>query len=137
MLMSAAAALAALAAALPSHAAADAASTARAQAQAQAGQAARPQLRPQIASLVVAAQDKIRGDDASGAVADLDHVMMLQPTAFELGIALTVRGGALYTQGDLDGARADWSRALIEGALDTNTQLNLVQNLERLDSALR
>ena len=53
------------------------------------------------------AQDKLKAMDFDGAVADLDGVLAQDPTAFELGIALAVRGGVLFSVGDVDGAGGD------------------------------
>jgi tetratricopeptide (TPR) repeat protein len=92
-------------------------------------------LRPAIAALVGSAQDKLRGLDFDGAVADLDSALAQDPTAFELGVALAVRGGVLFTVGDIDGAAADWSRALEDGDLDAATQLHLAHNLEQIEQA--
>ncbi len=93
-------------------------------------------LRPHMASLIVSAQDKLREADILGAITVLDSAMTQRPTALERGITLTVRGGALYAHGDLDGALADWSRALSEGALDEATQLHLAHNIEQLQGAM-
>jgi hypothetical protein len=93
-------------------------------------------LRPQVAALVSAAQAKLRASDVLGAITDLDRAMTQRPTPIEVGVTLTVRGGALYAQGDLDGALADWTRALAQGTLDQSTQLHLVHNIEQIERAL-
>jgi hypothetical protein len=90
-------------------------------------------LRPEVAALVVSAQDKLKAMDFDGAVADLDGVLAQDPTAFELGIALAVRGGVLFSVGDVDGAVADWTRALEDGELDAATELHLSNNLDQLE----
>ena len=102
----------------------------------QVAAAAQPTLRPHVAALITSAQDKLRASDVLGAITDLDHAMTQRPTPSELGVTLAVRGGALYTQGDLRGALADWRRALTDGALDEATQLHLVHNIEQLQDAM-
>ncbi len=93
-------------------------------------------IRPEIAQLVGSAQLKQRGMDFDGAVADLDSVLSQEPSAFELGVALAIRGGVLFSAGDLDGAVTDWERALADGDLDASTQLHLAHNLEQIEQAL-
>lgn len=93
-------------------------------------------IRPEIAALVGAAQDKLKGLDFDGAVADLDRVLAQNPTEFELGVALAVRGGILFSAGDVDGAAADWERAIQDGDLDAATELHLAHNLEQIEQAL-
>ena len=90
---------------------------------------------PDVGEIVVAAQEKMGQEppDIQGALSDLNRAMNNEdPSPYELGVILYMRGSAKYQLEDTSGALADWNRALAEGDLSETERLNLMYNAGQL-----
>lgn len=89
---------------------------------------------PEVGELVVRAQEKLSASppDNDGAREDLSRALAMPLTPYELGVVLYMRGGVKYRLGDVDGAIADWTRALAEGDLGPQEQLSVLYNVGQL-----
>ena len=88
---------------------------------------------PDIGEIVVAAQEKMSAEpsDIAGAMADLNRALTDEdPSPYELGVILMIRGGLKYQEyDDAQGALSDWNRALTEGDLGQSERLGLMYNV--------
>jgi tetratricopeptide (TPR) repeat protein/Zn-dependent protease with chaperone function len=90
--------------------------------------------RPDVGEAVVGANRMLTVElkDFEGALAELNRALAMNPTPYELGVILYMRGGVKYQLDDVAGALADWERALAEGSLNPTERLSITYNIAQL-----
>ncbi|MGD2131345.1 MAG: hypothetical protein PVI23_01035 [Maricaulaceae bacterium] len=90
---------------------------------------------PEVGEATVAAQQMLTNEDYASAIVQFDAIeAQFEPSPYELGVILYLKGGAKYQTDDIDGAIADWTRALEEGELREQERANLEHNIAQLQS---
>jgi len=84
---------------------------------------------PDIGEIVSDAQEKMNADppDQTGAMDDLNRALEHRGvSAFEVGVILQLRAYLKYQLEDVQGALADWNRALTDGDLNDTERLGVM-----------